>query len=226
RPRPTRRRAGMPRAARACRSARAAALRARASARRGAAPRRAPPPRVAGTARGSRGRCRRTLPGSPSRGAARPRAPPTRRDRTSPAPPRPARAARVSRDPRGCAGPARGAPPPPGRTRSPSPLTRPRHAEAGHRDDVALHLVGAAAEGEDERGAVHALDASLEHRPRRAGLQRPRLAHHLEQQLIGLYVELAAVHFDRGRLGVVERAAGHAPRLLPVEEPEHLEPGP
>src|SRR2546422_8574062 len=40
--------------------------------------------------------------------------------------------------------------------------TRPRHAEAGHRDDVALHLVGAAAEGEDERGAVHALDARSE----------------------------------------------------------------
>src|SRR3989454_807867 len=103
---------------------------------------------------------------------------------------------------------------------------RPRHAEAGHRDDVALHLVGAAAEGEDERGAVHALDAPLEHRPGRACLQRPRLAHHLEQQLIGLHVELAAVHLDRGGLGVVERAAGHAPRLLPVEEPEHLEPGP
>src|SRR5437899_198146 len=102
----------------------------------------------------------------------------------------------------------------------------PRHAEAGHRDDVALHLVGAAAEGEDERGAVHALDAPLEHRPRRAALHRARLAHQLEQQLIRLHVELAAVHLDRRGLGVVERAAGHAPRLLPVEEPEHLEPGP
>src|SRR5699024_3361787 len=39
---------------------------------------------------------------------------------------------------------------------------RRRQSETGCGDDVALHLVGAAAEGEDERRAVEALDAAVQ----------------------------------------------------------------
>ena len=53
-----------------------------------------------------------------------------------------------------------------------------RHAEAEQGDQVALHLVDAAAEGEDEGALVGALEAALraappgEPRPQRAALAR------------------------------------------------------
>src|SRR6185369_13827683 len=43
-----------------------------------------------------------------------------------------------------------------------SSAQRARHLEAGHRDDVALDLVGSAAERQDKHRAVHALDASAD----------------------------------------------------------------
>src|SRR5262245_39239171 len=105
------------------------------------------------------------------------------------------------------------------------PSARARHPEAGHRDDVALDLVRAAPEGEDQGRPVHAFDTTLHDRVRRTGAQRARLAHHLEQQLVDLDVRLAAEDLHRRRLGEVERPARHAPRLLPVEELQYLELG-
>src|SRR5579884_2541892 len=90
-----------------------------------------------------------------------------------------------------------------------------RHAEPGHRDDVALHLVGAAAEGEDGRvPAVEMLEPAAQHRVGAAAAHAGGGAEDLEQQAVGLDVELAAEHLDDRGVGVVERAAGDAPRLL------------
>ena len=58
--------------------------------------------------------------------------------------------------------------------------------------------------------------------PGRVALHVAGLSQHLEQQPVGLDVELAAEDLHRRRVGVVQLAAGQAPRLLPVEELQHL----
>src|SRR5262245_23724024 len=107
-----------------------------------------------------------------------------------------------------------------------SPLAlRHRHVEAEHRDQVALHLVHAAAERQDDQAAVVALEARLEDRIGRALLQVPGLADDLEHQPERLEVELGAEHLDRRRVGHVEPLLRRVPRHLPVGEAQELEAG-
>src|SRR5205807_6159812 len=85
---------------------------------------------------------------------------------------------------------------------------RPWHAQSEDRDDVALDLVGPASEGENERGTVLPLDATLKDRLGRVPFHRPCRAHHLEQQSVGLAEETGAEYLGRRRIGRVERACG------------------
>src|SRR3954454_11472694 len=57
----------------------------------------------------------------------------------------------------------------------------PWHLEAEDGDEVALHLVGAAAEGEDQRALVGALEAAAQASFRRAALDGAGRTQHLEQ---------------------------------------------
>src|SRR5438552_4102415 len=107
-----------------------------------------------------------------------------------------------------------------------SPLAlRHGHAEAEHGDQVALHLVHAAAERQDDQASVIPLEARLQHRVGRVLLEVPGLADHLEHQAERLEVELSAEHLDRRRVGDVEALLGRVPRHLPVGEAQELEPG-
>src|SRR6185503_9711191 len=76
----------------------------------------------------------------------------------------------------------------------------PRHAEAGHGDDLALHFVGTAAEGQDRRvAAIEAFAASVKDGVRAAVADGARGSQHFEQELVGGHVELAAEDLhDRG----------------------------
>src|SRR5215207_10724211 len=107
----------------------------------------------------------------------------------------------------------------------PSLALRHRHAEAEHRDQIALHLVHAAAEGQDDQAAVVPLEARLQHRVGRSLLEVSRLADHLEHEAERLEIELGAEHLDRRRVGDVEALLGRVPRHLPVGEAQELEPG-
>src|SRR4029079_11932986 len=61
-----------------------------------------------------------------------------------------------------------------------------RQAERDHADDVALNLVGAAAERQDQAGAVHPLDAAAQQGAGRVGAHSCGGAEHLHQQSVGL----------------------------------------
>src|SRR5450631_3670419 len=71
---------------------------------------------------------------------------------------------------------------------------RERHAEAKDRDQIALDLVRAAPEGEDDQPAVRMLETGLEDRAGRVVLEVRALADDLHQQPERLEIELGAVH--------------------------------
>src|SRR5438105_29322 len=70
------------------------------------------------------------------------------------------------------------------------------HAEADPGDDLALDLVVAAAEGEDDGGAVAAFQFAVQHRTGRALLERARGAGDLHQPGVGVAPGLGAVDLD------------------------------
>ena len=147
------------------------------------APSSARPARAAGRPRGSRGRCRRRPRAGRCRAGRRRPAPPTvRRSNASPPASMRLQGARGSTGRRGS-----------GAARSetaccssvkeksmagavPRLSVGPGQAEAEHGDQVALHLVGAAAEGEDDEAAVDALEAALSTRLGRVPAQVGGLA--------------------------------------------------
>src|SRR3954449_12164844 len=94
----------------------------------------------------------------------------------------------------------------------------PGHLEAEDGDEVALDLVGAAAEGEDQRAAVGALDSAREHGTRRRALEDAGRAEHLEEQAVALAVGGGAVDLDARGVGDVDLADAVLPDVLPVEQ--------
>src|SRR6266852_2891599 len=90
-----------------------------------------------------------------------------------------------------------------------------RHAEAEDRDQIALNLVGAATEREDDQPAVRVLETGLEERARRVVLQVRALTEDLHQEPERLEVELGAVHLRRRGVRGVERTLRRRPRDLP-----------
>src|SRR4051794_29805518 len=101
---------------------------------------------------------------------------------------------------------------------------RSGHLEAEDGDEVSLDLVGAAAEGEDQRAAVGAFDPSGENRPRRRALEDAGRAEHLEEQAVALAIGRRAVDLDAGGVRDVDLADAVLPDVLPVEQPQRLEP--
>src|SRR3954451_15595290 len=99
----------------------------------------------------------------------------------------------------------------------------PGHLEAEDGDEIALDLVGAAAEGEDQRAAVGPLDPAGEHRPRRRPLQDSRRAEDLEKQPVALAVARGAVDLHAGGVGDVDLADAVLPDVLPVEQPQRFQ---
>src|SRR5579859_444902 len=91
--------------------------------------------------------------------------------------------------------------------------------QPGHGDDVALHLVRAAAEGQDQRRAVHALHASVQQGGGGVHAHRAVRAEHLHEQPVGLRRELGAEHLVGGG---GSRAEVLGRRHPPVHELEHL----
>src|SRR5262245_10893840 len=73
-----------------------------------------------------------------------------------------------------------------------------RHTETEQCNKIALHLVGAAAEGEDMDGAHELPDPAIEGRFGRSGTQRRRRPENFLHQTAGLQVELGAEHLDAG----------------------------
>src|SRR4029450_7045803 len=98
-----------------------------------------------------------------------------------------------------------------------------RHAEAEHRDEIALHLVHAAAEREDDEPAVHVLEARLQQRTGSGLLEVRALAQDLHEEPERLEVELGAEDLRRRRVRRLQRALGRLRRDLPVDEAQELE---
>src|SRR5690606_2970272 len=71
--------------------------------------------------------------------------------------------------------------------------------QSGGGDDVALHLVGAAPEGEDERRSVEALDAPVQGGGRGVGALVAARSEDLHEQPVGLARRLGPVHLGRRR---------------------------
>src|SRR5262245_62510488 len=89
-----------------------------------------------------------------------------------------------------------------------------RHAEAEERDQITLDLVRAAAEREEQRPLVRALETAAQRRVAGAA-QHPGRAEHLEQEPIRLAEELGPEHLGGARVGGVDRGAGDG---LPVDQ--------
>src|SRR5205807_3983149 len=82
-------------------------------------------------------------------------------------------------------------------------LQAPWHLEAEDGDEVTLHLVGAAAEGEDQRALIRAFQAAPDQGTRRAPLQGAGRSHDFEQQPVGLAAELGDEHVGGRGLGYI-----------------------
>src|SRR6185369_8987163 len=86
----------------------------------------------------------------------------------------------------------------------------------------ALHFVGAAAEGEDERGTVEELDAAAEHGGAGVAGEAGALAEDLHQGAVAFDVKLAGEHLDGRGVGEIDPAVRHAPGLAPGEQPQNF----
>src|SRR3954447_21528236 len=98
-----------------------------------------------------------------------------------------------------------------------------REPEADVPDDVALDLVGAAAEGHHQRGPVEALEAAAQHGAAGAGTDQCLGPDDLHQRPVDLGGHLGAVDLGRGRVGGGE-VLGRGGQL-PVEQLEHVGTG-
>src|SRR5262245_18994338 len=106
-----------------------------------------------------------------------------------------------------------------------SPPLRAWQTEAGHRDDVALYFVHAAAEGERRGAPIGVLEHAAEKRPRVAGRYETGGADDLEQEAIAFDEELGAEHLNRGRFRHVWHAGADRPRRAPIVDLQRFELG-
>jgi hypothetical protein len=100
-----------------------------------------------------------------------------------------------------------------------------REAEPEQADQVALDLVRAAAEGQDQETAVEDLELAVEYRLGRAALQVSALAEDLHEQAEALEIPLGAEHLRRTTRRRATRCPRRGPRHLPVDQAQELEPG-
>src|SRR5260221_9520897 len=75
----------------------------------------------------------------------------------------------------------------------------PRQSISEHGDDVALHLVGAAAEGQERRRAVEPLQAAVQRRTGFVGMELSGHAEHLRAAVGDALLQFA--HADLGHRG-------------------------